>query len=91
MASMMEILLWYLAAINILTFIIYGVDKLKARENWWRIPEATLLGLAAIGGSVGAWLGMYAWRHKTQHRKFRYCVPAFIFLQAALTLYLCSR
>lgn len=79
----LRILLWYLAGINVLTFLIYCIDKLKARERWWRIPEATLLLLAAIGGSVGAWAAMYTMRHKTRHKKFKYGVPVILLLQIA--------
>ena len=60
----------YLVIINIFTFITYGVDKRKAVKNRWRIPERTLLILAAAGGSPGAWLGMRLFRHKTRHPKF---------------------
>ena len=79
----LKIILIYLLAINIITFFVYGIDKLKAKKNWWRIPEATLLLLAAIGGSIGAWLGMKVWHHKTMHKKFKYGVPAIIILQIA--------
>lgn len=79
----LRILLWYLAGINVLTFLIYCIDKLKARERWWRIPEATLLLLVAIGGSVGAWAAMYTVRHKTRHKKFKYGVPVILLLQIA--------
>ena len=78
-----KIILIYLLAINIVTFLVYGIDKLKAKKNWWRIPEATLLLLAAIGGSIGAWMGMKVWHHKTMHKKFKYGVPAIIILQIA--------
>ena len=68
-------LIYYLLAINVLTFIVYGVDKWKARRGRWRVPEVTLLVLAAAGGSVGAWVAMQLFRHKTQKKKFRYGVP----------------
>ena len=58
MYDLQKILIIYLIAINVVTFIVYGIDKMKAKRSKWRIPEATLLGLAVIGGSVGAWLGM---------------------------------
>ena len=51
---MKMMLIYYLLAVNVLTFIVYGVDKWKARRGRWRVPEATLMGLAALGGSVGA-------------------------------------
>ena len=79
-------LLVYLLMMNVLTFIVYGVDKGKARRGRWRVPEATLLGLAALGGSVGAWLAMQLFRHKTQKKKFRYGVPAIFVLQLAVVL-----
>ncbi len=61
-------LLYYLIVINVVTFLVYGVDKLKAKQGSWRISEATLLILAAIGGSIGALLGMKVWHHKTMHK-----------------------
>lgn len=70
-----------LTVVNAVAFIVYGIDKYRARNAKWRIPEATLLMLAVVGGSVGAWLGMKAWHHKTGHRKFRYGVPAILLLQ----------
>ena len=78
----------YLIAINIITFFVYGIDKQKAKKGQWRISEFTLLTLAAIGGSIGAWIGMQVWRHKTQHLKFKFGVPAIIFLQLSFTIYL---
>ena len=82
----MNTLVIYLLAINIITFFVYGIDKLKAKQSWWRIPESTLISLAVIGGSLGAWLGMRAWHHKTQHKKFRYGIPAIILIQLAIAL-----
>ena len=80
---MRMMLIYYLLAVNVLTFIVYGVDKWKARRGHWRVPEASLLGLAALGGSVGAWLAMQLLRHKTQKKKFRYGVPILFVLQVA--------
>ena len=86
---MKMMLIYYLLAVNVLTFIVYGVDKWKAWRGHWRVPEATLMGLAALGGSVGAWLAMQLFRHKTQKKKFRYGVPALFVLQvAAVVLFL---
>ena len=82
-----DILLICLLAINVVTFFIYGIDKLKAKHGWWRIPEATLLALAVLGGSIGAWLGMKVWHHKTQHKKFKYGLPVILILQIALAVY----
>lgn len=80
----MKIILYYLLAVNLLTFVIYGIDKCKARHSRWRIPEATLLILAAIGGSIGALAAMKVFRHKTLHKRFRYGVPALLLVQAAI-------
>lgn len=81
-------LLYYLIVINAITFITYGIDKWKARKNKWRIPESTLLLLAVFGGSIGAFLGMRVWRHKTMHKKFKYGIPSILVLQIGLLLYL---
>lgn len=80
-----------LAGVNLVTFLVYGIDKLKAKYGRWRIPESVLLGLAALGGSVGAWLGMQVWHHKTQHKKFKYGVPAIFVAQVALIVWLLAR
>lgn len=74
-------MLIYLTFVNIIAFIVYGVDKWKARKNRWRIPEKKLLFLAIIGGSVGALAGMYIFHHKTQHKKFTIGVPVILILQ----------
>ena len=68
-------LIIYLIGINIVTFLIYGIDKWKARRGKWRIPEDTLIWLAIAGGSIGALLGMYLFHHKTQHKKFTLGIP----------------
>lgn len=85
--SIAKIIVLYLVFINVLTFLLYGIDKWKAKRARWRIPESVLLGLAAVGGSVGAWLGMRVWRHKTQHKKFRYGVPAILLAQIVLLVW----
>lgn len=79
---MIRILLAALLLLNLVTFLVYGIDKWKAKSHRWRISEATLLTLAIVGGSIGAWCGMKVWHHKTAHKKFRYGVPAIIALQA---------
>ncbi len=86
-----HIVIYYLLIINAVAFIVYGIDKLKARKGRWRISEATLLLLALVGGSVGAWLGMKVWHHKTMHRKFQYGLPTILLLQLAIAVYLCTR
>ena len=71
-----------------MTFLVYGIDKWKAKQGSWRISEATLLILAVIGGSIGALLGMKVWRHKTQHKKFKYGLPLILIIQIILIGYL---
>ena len=80
--------MYYLFAINIVSFFLYGIDKYKAKKNKWRISEATLLMIAVIGGSIGAWVGMRLWHHKTMHKKFKYGIPVIIIMQIALVVYL---
>lgn len=84
----MDIITGYLLAVNIASFILYGIDKYKAKRGKWRISEAMLLTMAAIGGSVGAWTGMKVWHHKTMHKKFTIGVPLVFVLQVALAIYL---
>ena len=59
----------YLMIVNVLSFVVYGIDKLKAKRGKWRISETSLLLLALMGGSVGAWAGIRVWHHKTLHKK----------------------
>jgi uncharacterized membrane protein YsdA (DUF1294 family) len=84
---MNSILLFFIIGINVITFVVYGIDKLKAKKGKWRIPEATLLLLAIVGGSMGAWCGMKVWHHKTLHKKFRYGIPLILIVQIGLCLY----
>ena len=84
----MNIILYYLLAVNIATFFLYGIDKYKAKKGQWRISEATLLLMAFIGGSIGAWSGMRLWHHKTMHKKFKYGIPIIIILQVTIAVYL---
>ena len=98
--KLLHIALIYFAVINVVTFFMYGIDKWKAKKSKWRIRETALLGLAVLGGSIGAWLGMKVWHHKTQHKggnrdidnivggyQFKYGVPAIIIVQLALIVY----
>lgn len=87
----MQTIIIYIIAINVVTFIAYGIDKLRAKQNKWRIPEATLLFLAVIGGSIGAWVGMKVWHHKTMHRKFKFGVPVILILQFAIVVWISYR
>jgi uncharacterized membrane protein YsdA (DUF1294 family) len=86
-----QLIIIYLIAINVITFLVYGIDKWKAKRSKWRIPEATLLGLAVIGGSIGAWLGMKVWHHKTMHKKFKFGLPVIIIIQLLIIGYLVAQ
>ena len=87
----MKYFLLYLLLINAAAFLLMLIDKQKARKNRWRIPERTLIGSALLGGSVGALLGMYTFRHKTRHLKFTLGVPAILIAQIALAVFLISK
>ena len=78
----------YLAAINLVTFLVYGIDKLRAKRGAWRIPEKTLFVLPLLGGSVGAIAGMKVFHHKTKHWYFKYGLPLILILQIALVVWL---
>ena len=79
-----QILLVYLLLVNAAGFLLMLVDKIKAKRNLWRIPEATLMGVAAIGGSIGTIAGMNLFRHKTKHPKFYIGLPVILALQIIL-------
>ena len=80
----------YLLALTVLTFIVYGLDKYRAQHEQWRISEATLLMLAAVGGSLGAWMAMYFFRHKTHKRLFTIGVPSLLTIQIIYLLFIYS-
>lgn len=77
-------MLIYLLAVNAVGFAVMLYDKYLARNNLWRIPETTLFGIAAIGGSLGCLIGMYTARHKTKHLSFTLGIPAILIAQIAL-------
>lgn len=78
----------YLILVNALSLLLMLIDKQKAKRGAWRIPEATLMGIAAIGGSIGAIAGMYLFRHKTKHPKFYVGLPLILLIQIGLVLFL---
>lgn len=88
---MTRYLLWYLAAVNLMTFTVYGVDKAKARRGAWRVPEKTLFLLPLLGGSLGALLGMWAFHHKTKHWYFVWGIPLILLAQTALAVWVYVR
>lgn len=85
------IIILYLIAINLIGFCMMGVDKRKARRGKWRVKEASLFLAAVIGGSLGSWLGMYVFRHKTKHWYFVVGMPLILVLQVIVVLFFISR
>ncbi len=88
---MKSLLIGYLLIINAVSFLLMLADKRRAKKHRWRIPESTLLLSAALGGSAGCLLGMYAIRHKTRKPKFYLGVPAILAAQAGLWIWVISR
>ena len=84
----MDAILIYVVLVNIVAFLMYGADKWNAKRNRWRIPEKTLLGIAAVGGSMGAYVGMQFFRHKTKKPKFYIGVPFIFLVQIAVLIYI---
>ena len=87
----MKYILLYLLLINAVAFFLMLADKRKAKKNLWRIPEATLMMSAVLGGSVGALAGMNMFRHKTKHLKFRLGIPSILIAQIVLAVWLMNR
>ena len=96
-----KIVIIYLVIINVVTFFMFGIDKWKAKKSKWRIREAALLGLAVLGGSIGALLGMQVWHHKTMHKggtrdvdniaggyQFKYGLPLILLAQITLIYFI---
>ena len=80
-------ILIYFLIINVIGFLAMGIDKLKAKKDWWRIPEGTLLMIAILGGGVGGILGMYTFRHKTKKMKFTVGMPTILISEIVLIIY----
>lgn len=91
MGKFMKYVMIYLLAVNFVTFCAYGIDKRKARRGKWRMKERTLIGLAILGGSIGAFLGMQLFHHKTRRRKFTIGIPVIFLLQTAVWFYMVHR
>ncbi len=84
-----KIIVGYLIIINIIGFFIMAVDKKRAINKQWRIPEKTLFMCSLLGGSIGTWAGMYAFHHKTKHWYFVIGMPAILIVQIVLVTYFC--
>ena len=78
----------YLLGINLIGFLAMGIDKLKAKKDWWRIPEGTLMMMCLLGGGIGTIAGMYTFRHKTKKLKFTVGMPTILISEVALVIYL---
>ena len=87
MSAIEKIIISYVIVINVITLMMYGIDKWKAKHSKWRISEATLLIMAAVGGSIGAWTGIKLFHHKTLHKKFKYGVPAIFLIQLGIVVF----
>ena len=87
----MQLLITYLFIVNAAGFLLMLVDKYKAKKNLWRIPEKTLLGVALVGGSLGAYAGMRLFRHKTKHPQFYIGIPLIMALQIMAAGYLLTK
>lgn len=85
--QMKTIVVSYLITINLIAFILYGVDKKRAIRNEYRISERVLLWMARIGGGIGCWLGIKLFRHKTKHTKFRIVVPLWMVIWIAAIMF----
>ena len=84
----LTLIIIYLIAVNLIGFVLMGIDKRKAIKNAFRIPEATLFSVALVGGSLGSILGMLIFRHKTKHWYFLFGMPIILILQIALVVFL---
>ena len=88
--NVVTLLISYCIVINLIGFALMGIDKYKAKKRAFRIPEATLFTVAAIGGSIGSIAGMYTFRHKTRHWYFVYGMPLILAVQIALLIAVCK-
>ena len=85
-----RLVLW-LVFVNVLSLLLFGLDKYRARHKQWRIPESALFLVALVGGSLGAVIGMDLFRHKTRHRRFHRGLPILFFLHLILFLYIFNK
>lgn len=86
--KVLQIILYYLIVMNVIGFLLMGLDKWKAKKHAWRISEMTLLLVAALGGAVGSMLGMHLFHHKTRHWYFLYGIPAMLAVHILIVLFI---
>lgn len=84
----MDVIFIYAVVVNAVAFLMYGTDKWNAKRDLRRIPEKTLLGIAAVGGSIGAYAGMQLFRHKTRKPKFYIGIPLIFAIQIGILVYI---
>lgn len=87
MSQLQIVILSYLLIINLIAFVLYGVDKKRAIRNEFRIRERVLLWMARLGGGIGSWIGLKLFRHKTKHTKFRIVVPPWTLIWIAAVVF----
>lgn len=86
--TVFQVISYYLITMNVLGFLFMGLDKWKAKKRAWRIPEATLLLIAALGGAMGSIIGMHLFHHKTRHWYFLYGIPVMLVIHILLALFI---
>ena len=84
---MKELIIFYIIIVNLIGFFTMKSDKARAKKKAWRIPEKVLFGVALLGGSLGSWIGMKKFRHKTKHWYFKFGIPFIFFLELVLVYY----
>ncbi|MBR1513783.1 MAG: DUF1294 domain-containing protein [Bacteroidales bacterium] len=87
MSQLQIVILSYLLIINLIAFILYGVDKKRAIRNEFRIRERVLLWMASLGGGIGSWMGLKLFRHKTKHTRFRIVIPFWTLIWIAAVVF----
>ena len=85
---MNSLIITYLVLMNLAGFLAMGIDKRRAKKRAWRLPEKLLFGISILGGSVGSWMGMYVFHHKTKHWYFAVGMPLILVLQSILAIYI---
>lgn len=85
---LIKILFLYVLCLSLIGFFSMGIDKYKAKKGSYRISEKTLLLIAAFGGSIGSFLGMKVFHHKTLHKKFTIGIPVIFLIQLLICILL---
>ena len=86
--TVFQIIIYYFITMNLLGFVFMGLDKWKAKKRAWRIPEATLLLIAVLGGAAGSLISMHLFHHKTRHWYFLYGIPVMLVIHILIALFI---